>query len=188
MCNNNWKHLVVLVLRIFFLPFSGLSTWGRKVGRKFDQIKINDPNEKLHYVVTPPSPASSSIHARPASSICSNSHEDHNCTLLVISIFRSSSIVVCKLNLLLFYEKCHFWRKLLSFLSLSSPRNDRGFKKAEMHAKFQFEGLCAVIQPDLNKVEKCEKQDFFCRLLKFFNVVQISLLLRLILPSLGLDE
>ena len=89
--NNNWKHLVVLVLRIFFLSFSGLSTWGRKVGRKFDQIKINDPNEKLHYVVTPPSPASSSIHARPASSICSNSHEDHNCTLLVISIFQIQS-------------------------------------------------------------------------------------------------
>lgn len=64
-----------------FSIFKGLSTWGRKVGRKFDQIKINDPNEKLHYVVTPPSPASSSIHARPASSICSNSHEDHNCTL-----------------------------------------------------------------------------------------------------------
>ena len=106
MFNNNWKHLVVLVLRIFFLSFSGLSTWGRKVGRKFDQIKINDPNEKLHYVVTPPSPASSSIHARPASSICSNSHEDHKCALLVISIFRSNSIVFYKLDLLLFYEKC----------------------------------------------------------------------------------
>ena len=135
MCDNNWKHLVVLVLRIFFLSFSGLSTWGRKVGRKFDQIKINDPNEKLHYVVTPPSPASSSIHARPASSICSNSHEDHNCTLLVILIFRSSSIVFCKLDLLLFYEKCtHFWWKLLSFLS----QKWQGPKKAELHAKFQF--------------------------------------------------
>jgi hypothetical protein len=65
-------------------------------------------------------------------------------------------------------------------------------KKAELHAKFQFDGLRAVIQPDLNKVEKCEKRmfwgGFFCRLLQFFNVVQISLLLRLILPSLGLDE
>lgn len=29
------------------------------MGRKFDQIKINDPNDKLQYVVTPPSPASS---------------------------------------------------------------------------------------------------------------------------------
>ena len=28
-----------------------------------------------------------------------------------------------------------------------------------MHAQFQFEGLCAVIQLDLNKVEKSEKQD-----------------------------
>ena len=41
-----------------FLSILGLSTWGRKVGRKFDGIKIADPNEKLHYVVTPPSPAS----------------------------------------------------------------------------------------------------------------------------------
>jgi len=66
-----------------FSIFKGLSTWGRKVGRKFDQIKINDPNsDKLHYVVTPPSPASSSIHARPASSICSNNHEEQNCNNL----------------------------------------------------------------------------------------------------------
>lgn len=37
------------------------------MGRKFDQIKINDPNDKLHYVVTPPSPASSSVsHPRSA--------------------------------------------------------------------------------------------------------------------------
>lgn len=109
MCNNNWNHLFsssyVSKYWLSFLSFSGLSTWGRKVGRKFDQIKINDPNEKLHYVVTPPSPASSSIHARPASSICSNSHEDHNCTLLVISIFISSSIVFCKLDFFsTFYE------------------------------------------------------------------------------------
>lgn len=41
-----------------FVSILGLSTWGRKVGRKFDGIKITDPNEKLHYVVTPPSPAS----------------------------------------------------------------------------------------------------------------------------------
>lgn len=39
---------------------SGLSTWGRRVGRKIDQIKINDGSQdKLHhYVVTPQSPAS----------------------------------------------------------------------------------------------------------------------------------
>jgi hypothetical protein len=42
------------------------------VGRKFDQIKLNDPtSEKLHYVVTPPSPASIQ---RPAS-MCSNHDE-----------------------------------------------------------------------------------------------------------------
>ena len=65
------------------MTLSGLSTWGRKVGRKFDQIKINDPNaDKLHYVVTPPSPASSSIHARRESSICSNNHEEQNCNNL----------------------------------------------------------------------------------------------------------
>ena len=57
---------------LFFLFLAGLSTWGRRVGRKFDQIKINDPSsEKLQYVVTPPSPASIQ---RPVS-ICSN-HED----------------------------------------------------------------------------------------------------------------
>ena len=126
------------------------------MGRKFDQIKINDPNEKLHYVVTPPSPASSSIHARPASSICSNSHEDHNCTLLVISIFRSSSIVFCKLDLLLFYEKCTH-----SVIFEESYFHSALYPAPEMHSKFQFEGLCAVIQPDFNKVEKCEKQDGF---------------------------
>ena len=41
-----------------FFTIAGLSTWGRKVGRKFDGIKITDPNEKLQYVVNPPSPAS----------------------------------------------------------------------------------------------------------------------------------
>ena len=57
---------------LFLLFLAGLSTWGRRVGRKFDQIKINDPSsEKLQYVVTPPSPASIQ---RPVS-ICSN-HED----------------------------------------------------------------------------------------------------------------
>ena len=56
------QHLVffaVLLNNIFLCAILGLSTWGRKVGRKFDGIKIADgPNEKLHYVVTPPSPAS----------------------------------------------------------------------------------------------------------------------------------
>ena len=38
--------------------FSGLSTWGRRVGRKFDQIKhagagSESSNEKLQYVVNP---------------------------------------------------------------------------------------------------------------------------------------
>ena len=36
-------------------------------------------------------------------------------------------------------------KSVLIFVTLASPRNDRGFKKAEMHAKFQFEGLCAGI-------------------------------------------
>ena len=60
-------------LTLYPLYISGLSTWGRRVGRKFDQIKINDPtSEKLQYVVTPPSPGPSI--QRPTS-ICSN-HED----------------------------------------------------------------------------------------------------------------
>ena len=144
------------MLRIFFLSFSGLSTWGRKVGRKFDQIKINDPNEKLHYVVTPPSPASSSIHARPASSICSNSHEDHNCTLLVISVFRSISIVFCKLDLLLFGEKnsqCHFWRNLLSFLSLSCPRNEKGMKKQKCMLNFNLKVYALIFNQIWTKLK-----------------------------------
>ena len=63
----------VRVLTLCPLYISGLSTWGRRVGRKFDQIKINDPtSEKLQYVVTPPSPGPSI--QRPTS-ICSN-HED----------------------------------------------------------------------------------------------------------------
>ena len=63
----------VRVLTLYPLYISGLSTWGRRVGRKFDQIKINDPtSEKLQYVVTPPSPGPSI--QRPTS-ICSN-HED----------------------------------------------------------------------------------------------------------------
>ena len=140
MCNNNWNHLFsssyVSKYWLSFLSFSGLSTWGRKVGRKFDQIKINDPNEKLHYVVTPPSPASSSIHARPASSICSNSHEDHNCTLFVISIFISSSIVFCKLVFFFYFlwnAHSHgpFWPKFLSFHYLSCPWNGRGNKRRQ---------------------------------------------------------
>ena len=48
--------------------FSGISTWGKRVGRKFDQIKLGESSEKLHYVVNhahhhqrrPLSPASSS--------------------------------------------------------------------------------------------------------------------------------
>ena len=60
-----------------FSTFSGLSTWGRKVGRKFDQIKINDPtSDKLHYVVTPPSPASSSLHNHQLSTRSLHNHED----------------------------------------------------------------------------------------------------------------
>ena len=37
-----------------------------------------------------------------------------------------------------------------------------------MHDKFQFEGLCAVIQPDWNKVDKCEKQDVFLQIIAVF--------------------
>ena len=69
----NKIHLIRKAENLFFsFSLAGLSTWGRRVGRKFDQIKINDPSsEKLQYVVTPPSPASIQ---RPVS-ICSN-HED----------------------------------------------------------------------------------------------------------------
>ena len=64
--------ILVYISNYILYFFAGLSTWGRRVGRKFDQIKINDPtSEKLQYVVTPPSPASIQ---RPTS-ICSN-HED----------------------------------------------------------------------------------------------------------------
>ena len=36
--------------------YSGLSTWGKRVGRKLDQIKqLGDSSEKLQYVVTPTS-------------------------------------------------------------------------------------------------------------------------------------
>jgi len=34
--------------------FSGISTWGKKVGRKLDQIKLGESSERLEYVVTAP--------------------------------------------------------------------------------------------------------------------------------------
>jgi hypothetical protein len=37
------------------LVFAGISTWGKKVGRKLDQIKIGESSERLQYVVTAPS-------------------------------------------------------------------------------------------------------------------------------------
>jgi hypothetical protein len=38
--------------RLIFV--SGISTWGKKVGQKFDKIKIGDSSERLQYVVTAP--------------------------------------------------------------------------------------------------------------------------------------
>ena len=42
-------------LKIFYHLFlTGISTWGKRVGRKIDQIKLGESNERLQYVVTPP--------------------------------------------------------------------------------------------------------------------------------------
>jgi len=41
-------------LTTIFLLFAGISTWGKKVGRKLDQIKIGESSERLQYVVTAP--------------------------------------------------------------------------------------------------------------------------------------
>jgi len=38
------------------LDFAGLSTWGKRVGRKLDQMKLGESSDRLHYVVTPASP------------------------------------------------------------------------------------------------------------------------------------
>ena len=75
-------------------------------------------------------------------------------------------------------------KSVLSVIFEESYFHSTLYPAPEMHAKFQFEGLCAVIQPDFNKVEKCEKQDgFFLQIIAVFNPS-----LGLILPSLGLDE
>ena len=73
-------------------------------------------------------------------------------------------------------------KSVLIFVTLASPRNDRGFKKAEMHAKFQFEGLCAGISV------RCEESWKVWRIVVFLQNIaafqRCSNLLRLILPSL----
>ncbi len=48
-------------------PFLGISTWGKRVGRKFDQIKIGESSEKLHYVVNRPLSPSGHGHGHSAS-------------------------------------------------------------------------------------------------------------------------
>ena len=63
---------------------TGISTWGKRVGRKFDSMKLGESSDRLHYVVTPPSNASnfhqheiftkneSDNHHETSSEICTN--------------------------------------------------------------------------------------------------------------------
>ena len=47
-----------MFLSIFYYFIAGISTWGKRVGRKLDQMKLGESSDKLHYVVNPLPPPS----------------------------------------------------------------------------------------------------------------------------------
>ena len=60
-----------------FLSILGLSTWGKRVGRKIDQIKqLGDSSEKLQYVVTPAAVAAGAAgsNSQPCSPLPAKTH------------------------------------------------------------------------------------------------------------------